>query len=347
MIAESAPATREAVSLVGLVNVALRFRRLIAWTAGSLCLIVCVVLLLLPRTFTSTASFVPQARRTNASISSLAAQLGLLPNADAAQSPAFYVSLLDSRAILDAVVQTSFKPDSGPARDLLQVYKVRGSSPEEKVERAVRRLRQRLSVTADAKTGIVMFTVWTRDPELSRQIASRLLELLNEFNLLSRQSQAAAERAFTEGRLEEVGRDLRASEDKLLGFLQRNRDYRNASVLEFEQQRLQQEVTMQRQLFTTLQQAFEQAKIEEVRDTPVISVVERPLAPATPDPRGLVVKGIIALVLGATLGLLMALALELVRGPASAPDRDIAELKKLLGEVVSRVPVRLRRRRKV
>jgi uncharacterized protein involved in exopolysaccharide biosynthesis len=34
-----------------------------------------------------------------------------------------------------------------------------------------------------------------------------------------------------------------------------------------------------------LAQAYEQARIEEVRDTPVITVIEAPMLPARPDPR--------------------------------------------------------------
>ena len=68
--------------------------------------------------------------------------------------------------------------------------------------------------------------------------------------------------------------------------------------LNFQQERLQRQVQLQQQLYTTLSQSFEQAKIEEVRDTPVITVVEPPEAPVRPDPRGLVRNAFLTIILG-------------------------------------------------
>ena len=50
----------------------------------------------------------------------------------------------------------------------------------------------------DRPSGVVTFEVETFNPQLSAKIAQRLLDLLNRFNLETRQSQAAAERRFTE-----------------------------------------------------------------------------------------------------------------------------------------------------
>src|SRR3712207_7894583 len=52
---------------------------------------------------------------------------------------------------------------------------------------------------------------------------------------------------------------------------QRNRDYRNSPELTFQQERLSREVSRVQQLYGRLSEAYEQAKIEEVRDTPVRS----------------------------------------------------------------------------
>ena len=95
----------------------------------------------------------------------------------------------------------------------------------------------------------------------------------------------------------EVRRDLQEAENRLAGFLKVNRDYQNAPDLRFQYDRLNREVSIQQQLFVSLAQSFEQAKIDEVRDTPVISVVEAPEVPARPDSRFLAIK--VCLTLGA------------------------------------------------
>ena len=136
------------------------------------------------------------------------------------------------------------------------------------------------------KTGVVELEVTAGNPGLAQEINQRLIDLVNEFNLRTRQSQAANERAFTERRLEEVRQELRATEDGLQSFLQRNRDYTNSPALTFQVERLQREVSMRQEVFTTLAQEFQQAKIEEVRDTPVITVVEAPSLRSVPIPGG-------------------------------------------------------------
>src|SRR5207247_11431524 len=150
------------------------------------------------------------------------------------------------------------------------------------------------------------------NPYLAAQVNQRLLDLLNEFNLRSRQTRAGQERQFVEQRLEEVRGDLRKAEDRLADFMRRNRQYASSPELSFQHDRLSREVSIQQQLFVSLAQSYEQAKIEEVRNTPVISVVERPEVPARPDPRFLGVKAILALLVGGLLGLLGAMAREFV-----------------------------------
>jgi len=303
--------------------------------------VVLIVVLITPRSYTVRASFVPQARRGSSSITELAAQVGLLPGADAGQSPAFYVSLLGSHELQDAVVRTQYDM-GGERRTLVDIYRISEGPEPARVERAIRRLRTRIEFSPDTKTGIVTIVVRSPDPLLSRQISARFLQLLNEFNLSTRQSQAAAERKFTESRLAEVTRDLREAEDRLQSFLQQNRDYRSSPVLELAQQRLMQQVTVQRSLYSSLNVAFEQAKIEEVRDTPVISVVEHPAPPALPDSRALVVKCLLALFFGAGFGLLLALAGDLLHGREGDVPEEVTELRALWEEARSGVTQRLR-----
>src|SRR5207245_3853543 len=124
----------------------------------------------------------------------------------------------------------------------------------------------------------------TRSAWVSLGIADRLLAGLNQFNLSARQSQAAAERRFVEGRLEEARASLRAAEDALQRFLQANRQIANSPQLTFQRDRLDRDVTLQQQLVTGLVQQYEDARIREVRDTPVITVIERPAIAVRPDP---------------------------------------------------------------
>jgi uncharacterized protein involved in exopolysaccharide biosynthesis len=194
---------------------------------------------------------------------------------------------------------------------------------------AIRKLEDDIDATTVQKTGVVDLAVTVRQPGLAVQINQRLLDLINQFNLRTRQSQAAQERRFTERRLAEVRQDLRGAEDRLQQFLQRNRDIRNSPDLTFQADRLQREVAMQQQVFTTLAQAYEQAKIEEVRDTPVITVVERPELPVRPDRRGLIGKGILGLLLGLVIGTAWAFAKSYAANSDRLSSEEAAEFSVL------------------
>jgi uncharacterized protein involved in exopolysaccharide biosynthesis len=78
---------------------------------------------------------------------------------------------------------------------------------------------------------------------------------------------------------------------------------------------LERDISLRQQVYTTLVQSFEQARIAEVRDTPVITVLQPPFLPAR-DPRGLVLMAAVGLALGGMAGLVLAFVVEAVRRPA-------------------------------
>jgi uncharacterized protein involved in exopolysaccharide biosynthesis len=292
-------------------------RTILAWALLAAAAVTAYTLIR-PRVYTAVSSFVPQVRRANqGTISTLAAQLGvLLPGAEASQGPAFYADLATSRELLGRLVEEPFTyPGDGgnTTMTLVDWYHAKGRSAPERRAYAIDKLREDLTATTVAKTGVVRLEVTLRNAALAAQVNQRLLDLLNDFNLRSRQTQAGQERRFVERRLEEVRADLRAAEDRLAAFMRQNREYTTSPELRFQYDRLSREVSIQQQLFVTLAQSYEQAKIDEVRDTPVISVVEQPEVPARPDRRFLALKTIVALVAGALVGLLGAMGREFIR----------------------------------
>lgn len=222
-------------------------------------------------------------------------------------SPQLYVNLLKSRQLLGAVVDSRFVTqgaDSG--RILMDVLRPNGSPDAIRREEAIDKLGRLTSVRAEPKVSMVQLSVSLPEPTLARDVNLRFLALVNEFNLRTRQSQASEERKFSGQRVEDLTQALRESEDRLQQFLQQNRDYRNSPVLSFQQERLARAVSQQQTLLNALRQSYEQAKMDEVRDTPVITVLEPPVLPARPDRRNLLAKVLLAGLLGALVGAVIA-----------------------------------------
>lgn len=304
---------RTEASLLDVLTLVLERRRFILSVPVGLALVVGLVILLRPRTYTATSAFVPQSTSLPSlgRLAGLAAQFGLpIPGQDATQSPEFYAELLVSDALLRPLADSSLPIVRAGVVDsvLLRTFLGGGRrDPQMQTEYAIERLRKRLEVSTTLKTGVVRISARTRDPALSAAIVGRLLDLVNGFNLETRQSQARQQRRFLEDRLKETRQELRDAEDAEQIFLQRNREYRASPQLTFEQGRLERAVGLRQEVVTTLSQAYEQSRMEEVRDTPLITIIEHPTPPARADRRFLVIKTGLVFVAGWGLAVLLAL----------------------------------------
>jgi len=219
--------------------------------------------------------------------------------------------LLLTTGVLGPIARDSFavRPDSGKLVPLAAFLRVHAFDPADRFEKTLRRLRTKvISRTVAARTNIITVTVRTGSPFVSYSIANRLLEGLNNFNLTVRQSRAREERRFTEGRLEEARASLRRAEDALQGFLQANREYASSPGLTFQKDRLQRELNRQEQLVTALAQRYEENRIQEVRDTPVLTVVEPPALAARHDPGLQVLIVLLAIVASLCVGMMIVIS---------------------------------------
>jgi uncharacterized protein involved in exopolysaccharide biosynthesis len=311
---QSRPVNDEALAL-GLVNVLLRRRSLLIVVPLVLLVAAATYRLLQPRQYTATAAFMPQ--RQSASppgLSGIAAQFGItMPNTDRAESPAFYADLIESRAILEPLVATTFSVAQGRRQrsgTVLELLEIKGAGPIQRRAAAYQRLRRDIVVRTSRTTDIVRVSVAAPWPSLAEQMTARILELVNRFNLNARQSQAGLERQFVESRMDEARRQLAGAEANLQEFLQRNRDFRNSPQLVMTHDRLEREVDWRQQVFTSLAQSYEESRIDEVRNTPVITIMEPPAQPARPDGRGTVKWGLMAVVFGFILAVLYAFVTE-------------------------------------
>ena len=192
---------------------------------------------------------------------------------------------------------------------------------------------------------MVEFSVATKWPSVSVAIANAVVVGINDFNQRLRQEQAGAERKFVEARLGVAGSDLRASEDRLEDFLRTNRQFANSPDLTFQRDRLQREVGLKQQVFTTLTQSYEEVRIREVRDTPVITLVEEPSVPTVPEPAGRLLSILLGMLLGGFLGVASATFSESVVRGRRAGDPYADEFSGTLGEIKGEMVGRVRQLR--
>jgi len=294
-------------------------------TIPLVCVVVAIALVLVIRPmYRSIATFIVDSETATlqgaGGLAGLATQFGFrLPSGG--QSPQFFADLATSREVLLAVAGSKY-PVS-PARGdslvaLPPLYHLAPTETPKGMESILKRLRHDIRAGADVETGIVTVTVDAPDPVLATAIADTLLRAVNRFNLERRQFRSRALRQFLETRLGTAGNELRNAEDSLRAFRERNRTTTQSPELALQDQRLQRSVELRQQLYVTLSTSYEQARIEEFRDTPSITIVDPPRPPYRKVwPKRLLLVGGAGL-----LGLIIGLAIALLRQSVSALDQD-------------------------
>jgi uncharacterized protein involved in exopolysaccharide biosynthesis len=205
-----------------------------------------------------------------------------LPSGDPTQSAAFYADFATSREILRAVLDSLRRERVGGSEKYLMSAE---TDSAKRAHKGILELQRSVGTMIQPKTGVVTLKVTTKSATLSQRIAALVITQLNQFNLSNRQGQAGAERRFVERRLNEVRDSLRRAENELSEFLRTNRAFGGAADLRMREARLQREVDLRQQMYATLSQSLEEARIDEVRDTPLLSTIETPEIPVLPDSR--------------------------------------------------------------
>ena len=315
--ARPVPARDDEISAWEVLAVLLRRRGVIVGSTVLVGILALAFALLREPSYTTAASFRPQGpAATQGQLLALASQFGVnVAGLGDEAGPAFYAELLSSRGILLPVASAPYTVE-GREVLLVDLLEIEDDTEELRLQSAIKWLRESaLEVQTGRETGVVTVSVTTRWPELSFAIADRLVDEISRFNLETRQSQAAAERAFIEARVAGARKELETAEDELQAFLQSNRQFESSPELRFEHERLQRAVSLRQQVYTTLVQAYEQARIAEVRDTPVITVLQPAFMPPGPDERRLKLFLALGLVLGGMAGVVLAFVVEAFRRP--------------------------------
>jgi len=325
------------ISLVGALNTVLRRWRVAFGLPLLLAALTGLVSLVVRPTYTATTTFVPEVRSQNrlpSGLVGLAGQLGVSIGADPSQSPRFYGDVVRSRELLERTLLSRYADPHPPAGDgvadsatLLRILQVEGDNPADSLARGVKRLDELITVRVDAQTSIVRVTVDARYATLAAAVANRLVAYLNEFNTKKRQSQARERRRFSEERVAAADSELRRDEDAVKTFYERNRGWQQAPELVFEEARLRRQVTVSQELYLTLKREYETARIEEVNDTPVITVIDAAVAPQERSQPRPVLWMAVALLVGGMISVSWALAatyVERARGSAEPEYRELS-----------------------
>jgi len=246
-------------------------------------------LLLQPR-YTATASFIPDAGQgLSGALGGFVGQLAGLQGGG--MSPRLAGDLATGEAVLTRALYERFPISGAPGSDsvrlidnltrpgiLDRVFGVERDSARLEAA-ALKSLKQFVDADVNERTGVVDIIVSLSDPRLSSALANRLLDLVDSFNQNSTQTRARSLRRFLDGRLEVAAREVSVAENRLQTFYSENRRYSQSPEQLVNEAHLRAELESKRSVLATIMQQLEQARIDEVRDTPVLTRVRTATPP--------------------------------------------------------------------
>ena len=339
----TASAEMQEATLLGLAAALLRHFRLMVVVGGVVVAISILFAFFSPNRYAATSSFLPETGDSGAlpRYASIAAQFGIqLPTGGTGgESVAFYAQLLTSRDVLKAAVLSSYQVGGGQVT-FFDAYGIKGDSAADSLYSALKKIQNDIQVRVNLDAGTISLTTIGPSRAIAEALNRRLLDLVNQFNLEQRQSQVAAERNFVQGRLDQAQQSLAASERDLQQFLEANRLYQNSPELVFQAGHLQRQVQLHQDVVTSLSQSLEQASIEEVRNTPVVTVVETPEGAAVPAGRGLKMALLLGFFVGSVFAVGIALTVDYVQRQREARPELYDEVRRASREALGKLATR-------
>ena len=200
------------IKLLELLDVVVKHKMLTMMICGLTLVASIIYSLTLPNIYSATAKILPPQKESGGGLSALLGQAGGLAGLAGGFGGGFgaggdlYLGILKSRSVGDAVIQRL---------NLAEVYKAKT------LEAARMKLEGAVKVQV-GKDGIISIVADDRDPKRCALLANTFVDELGKTTIRLNLSKAGTERVFLEKRLELVKKDLKAAEDDLKIFAQRN-----------------------------------------------------------------------------------------------------------------------------
>jgi uncharacterized protein involved in exopolysaccharide biosynthesis len=254
-----------------------------------------IAFFLLPKYYKSTAVILPDADKSKigslgGGLTDLAAMAGVNVGGEGSIVK-LYPTILKSESVLKSVIYTKYKTDEyKDSVDLIHYWDISEYSPEREYEVALLSLRNALEVSIDIKLNVVTISLETKEPQLSADILNTVIRSMDNFIRTKRNTNALEQRKWIEARLVEVKEDLSSAENTLKIFREKNRSINGSPQLLLDQERFFREVQINSTMYVELKKQHEIAKIEEIRTTPIINVMDygRPAAKKERPKRGII-----------------------------------------------------------
>jgi len=147
-------------------------------------------------------------------------------------------------------------------------------------ELAIKKLDKHIEVKEDKSTGLIRIKSTFQDPILAANIANYIGQEVQNYIQRENSAQSKKEKIFISERLQLVKQELESAEINLKKFKERNRGYEDSPELFMVFSKLYRESEAKKEVYLVLQQQLELARIDEVKKSPILHILDRAVPPS-------------------------------------------------------------------
>ena len=193
-----------------------------------------------------------------------------------------YQNLISSESVLQNVIYAKYKTNEFPdSVNLIKYFRISESDENPAIQKRKYFLKlyeilskARISTDVERMTKILNVTVVMPEAQLSADVANKLVESLDLYIRTQRKSYATEQSFYIEKRTAQIKDSLNIAEEKLKTFREQNRITAQSPNLLLEQGRLVRNLEILQTVFIELTKQLEIAKIDQIKDAPVLNVKE-------------------------------------------------------------------------
>jgi len=152
---------------------------------------------------------------------------------------------------------------------------------EDLLNKGLKKYFKLLNVKEDRRTGLIQVNIEMESPNLAAEVANFIGSEIQSYIQKQNTVKAVKEKLFISGRLIVVKGELEKLEEDLKEFKERNRGYEVSPELFMIYSQKFREAEAKQQVYVTLQQQLELARISEVKQTPIINILDEASPPVS------------------------------------------------------------------
>ena len=131
-----------------------------------------------------------------------------------------------------------------------------------------------LIIIDESSTGLISVFVYNQNSILASEIANYISKYVDDFVTKQQRKFASQNKVFVEGQLQIALTDLNISEQKLTTFRKKHPITLDTPDLQLERARLMRDIEVNQEVYVTLRQQFEIAKIEESKVRLLVNILD-------------------------------------------------------------------------